>query len=167
MIADCKDSAVFTSQYKVPQNVDDLVLALPLNRSTAGAYVQFLKQYNVVLFNTEPYIDYCISCDGELLPLEVLFGFSQVDAEDVLATNDMYEYRIPEDYCAIASINYGDLLCLSPQGEVLYWNHEVHDLYLDMTVKAGYLEQNTDLSFVAESFDTFMSMITKTVVEDD
>jgi hypothetical protein len=126
-----------------------------------------LKKYNVVVFNTEANFDYCIDCDGESLPLEVILGFSKKYYEDLIEINDTYLDRIPENYFAIATLNYGDLLCLSPNGEVYYWNHEVNDLYFDLSVKNGYLEQNTNLKLVANSFDAFLSMITKTEIEDD
>jgi hypothetical protein len=158
---------VFKSKYSVPKNIDKRISALKLKVSSSNAYIDFLNKYNVVVFDNEANIDYCIECEGESLPLEVILGFSKEDREDLLATNDGYLNRIPEDYFAVATLNYGDLLCLSPNGEVYYWDHEVNDLYFDMSVKGGYLEQNTNLKFVANSFDAFLSMIIKSEAEDD
>ncbi|WP_334327244.1 hypothetical protein [Gilliamella apicola] len=53
-----------------------------------------------------------------------------------------------------------------PNGKVYHWDHEVNDLYFDMTVRNGYLEQNLDLKLVANSFDEFLTKIFKTEIED-
>lgn len=159
--------SMLKSKYNVPKNIDKRISKLQLKIDSNNSYIDFLKKYNVVVFDTEVNFDYCIDCDGESLPLEVILGFSKENREDLLATNDTYLNRIPEDYFAVATLNYGDLLCLSPNGEVYYWDHEVNDLYFDMSVKNGYLEQNTNLKFVANSFDAFLSMIIKSEVEDD
>ena len=110
---------------------------------------------------------YGIDCEGEELPLEVILGFSKKEDEDLIATNYGYLNRIPEKHIAIATVNYGDLLCLHPNGKIYHWDHEVNDLYFDMKVINGYLEQNTNLKFVADSFDQFLSMITKLEDDDD
>ncbi|MCX8642549.1 SMI1/KNR4 family protein [Gilliamella sp. B3791] len=156
---------MFTSKYSVPNDIDKRITKLNLNTKINHAYIEFLKQYNVIILNDEAEIDYCINCDGEALPLEVIFGFSKKDTEDLLAINDSYLDRIPENYLAIASLNYGDLLCLSPKGKIYHWDHEVNDLYFDM--KGGYLEQNTNLKLVANDIDALLAMITRTEVEDD
>lgn len=108
---------------------------------------------------------YGIDCEGEELPLEVILGFSKKEDEDLIATNYAYLNRIPEKHIAIATVNYGDLLCLHPNGKIYHWDQEVNDLYFDPKVINGYLEQNTNLKFVADSFDQFLSMITR--IEDD
>lgn len=155
------------SKYNVPKNIDERISKLQLKIDPNNDYFNFLRKYNVVVFDTEVNFDYCIDSDGEALPLEVILGFSKKDSEDLLATNDQYLNRIPENYFAVATLNYGDLLCLSPNGEVYYWDHEVNDLYFDMTVKNGYLEKNTNLKFIANSFGEFLSMIIKSEIEDD
>ena len=158
---------MFTSKYSVPKDIDKRIAKLKLKIKSNNSYIKFLKKYNVIVLNDEAEIDYCIDCDGESLPLEIILGFSKEDIEDLLATNDKYLNRIPENYLAIATINYGDLICLAPNGKIYYWNHEVNDLYFDLTIRNGYLEQNTKLKLVANSFDAFLSMITKTEIEDD
>ncbi|NUF50635.1 SMI1/KNR4 family protein [Gilliamella sp. ESL0250] len=158
---------MFKSKYNVPKDIDKRISKLKLKIDSNNTYIDFLKKYNVVVFNTEVNFDYCIDCDGESLPLEVILGFSKKYYEDLIEINDTYLDRIPENYFAIATLNYGDLLCLSPNGEVYYWDHEVNDLYFDLSVKNGYLEQNTNLKLVANSFDAFLSMITRTEIEDD
>ena len=53
-----------------------------------------------------------------------------------------------------------------PNGKVYHWDHEINDLYFDMTVRNGYLEQNLDLKLVSNSFDEFLTKIIKTKIKD-
>jgi hypothetical protein len=92
--------------------------------------------------------------------------FKKNKDEDLFCVNDLYENRIPENYFAIAAVNYGDLLCLAPDGKVYHWDHETHDLYFDMDDKDAYLPQNINLNFVADSFESFLSSIAKYEIED-
>ena len=156
---------MFESKYAVPRNIDKLISKLKITTDSHNSYIKFLKKYNVIAFD-EDVFDYSIDCQGESLPLEVMFGFSKkLDREDVIANNWMYLNRIPKRSIAIASLNFGDLLCLYPNGKVYHWDHEVNDLYFDMTVRNGYLEQNLDLKLVANSFDEFLTKIIKTEIE--
>lgn len=155
---------MFQSKYTVPKDIDKLISKLKLKKKSHSSYINFLKQYNVIDFYNMEFC-YGIDCEGEELPLEVILGFSKKEDEDLIAKNYAYLNRIPKNYIAIATVNYGDLLCLHPNGKIYHWDHEVNDLYLDMKVINGYLEQNTNLKFVADSFDQFLSMITK--IEDD
>lgn len=157
---------MFESKYAVPRNIDKLISKLKITTDSHNSYIKFLKKYNVIAFD-EDVFDYSIDCQGESLPLEVMFGFSKKrDREDVIANNWMYLNRIPKRSIAIAFLNFGDLLCLYPNGKVYHWDHEVNDLYFDMTVRNGYLEQNLDLKLVANSFDEFLTKIFKTEIED-
>ncbi|NUF09150.1 SMI1/KNR4 family protein [Snodgrassella sp. ESL0324] len=157
---------MFQSKYTVPEDIDKLISKLKLKKKSHSSYINFLKQYNVIDFYNMEFC-YGIDCEGEELPLEVILGFSKKEDEDLIATNYAYLNRIPEKHIAIATVNYGDLLCLDPNGKIYHWDHEVNDLYFDMKVINGYLEQNTNLKFVADSFDQFLSMITKTEEDDD
>lgn len=157
---------MFESKYAVPRNIDKLISKLKITTDSHNSYIKFLKKYNVIAFD-EDVFDYSIDCQGESLPLEIMFGFSKKrDREDIIANNWMYSNRIPKRSIAIASLNFGDLLCLYPTGKVYHWDHEVNDLYFDMTVRNGYLEQNLDLKVVANSFDEFLTKIIKTEIED-
>lgn len=155
---------MFQSKYKVPEDIDKLISKLKLKKKSHSSYINFLKQYNVIDFYNMEFC-YGIDCEGEELPLEVILGFSKKEDEDLIATNYAYLNRIPEKHIAIATVNYGDLLCLHPNGKIYHWDQEVNDLYFDPKVINGYLEQNTNLRFVADSFDQFLSMITR--IEDD
>ena len=157
---------MFQSKYKVPKDIDKLISKLKLKKKSHSSYINFLKQYNVIDFYNMEFC-YGIDCEGEELPLEVILGFSKKEDEDLIAKNYAYLNRIPEKHIAIATVNYGDLLCLHPNGKIYHWDHEVNDLYFDPKVINGYLEQNTNLRFVADSFDQFLSMITKLEEEDD
>ena len=157
---------MFASKYAVPRSIDKLISKLKIITDSHNSYIKFLKKYNVIAFD-EDMFDYSIDCQGESLSLDVMFGFSKkLNREDVIANNRMYLNRIPNRSIAIASLNYGDLLCLYPNGKVYHWDHEVNDLYFDMTVRNGYLEQNLDLKLVANSFDEFLTKIIKTEIED-
>ncbi|NUF79772.1 SMI1/KNR4 family protein [Snodgrassella sp. ESL0323] len=157
---------MFQSKYTVPKDIDKLISKLKLKKKSHSSYINFLKQYNVIDFYNMEFC-YGIDCEGEELPLEVILGFSKKEDEDLIATNYGYLNRIPKKHIAIATVNYGDLLCLHPNGKIYHWDHEVNDLYFDMKVINGYLEQNTNLKFVADSFDQFLSMITKLEDDDD
>lgn len=160
-----KGNRMFESKYAVPRNIDKLISKLKITTDSHNSYIKFLKKYNVIAFD-EDLFDYSIDCQGESLSLDVMFGFSKkLNREDVIANNRMYLNRIPNRSIAIASLNYGDLLCLYPNGKVYHWDHEVNDLYFDMTVRNGYLEQNLDLKLVANSFDEFLTKIIKTEIE--
>ena len=157
---------MFASKYAVPRSIDKLISKLKIITDSHNSYIKFLKKYNVIAFD-EDMFDYSIDCQGESLSLDVMFGFSKkLNREDVIANNRMYLNRIPNRSIAIASLNYGDLLCLYPNGKVYHWDHEVNDLYFDMTIRNGYLEQNLDLKLVANSFDEFLTKIIKTEIED-
>ena len=157
---------MFASKYAVPRSIDKLISKLKIIIDSHNSYIKFLKKYNVIAFD-EDMFDYSIDCQGESLSLDVMFGFSKkLNREDVIANNRMYLNRIPNRSIAIASLNFGDLLCLYPNGKVYHWDHEVNDLYFDMTVRNGYLEQNLDLKLVANSFDEFLTKIIKTEIED-
>ena len=161
-----KGNRMFASKYAVPRSIDKLISKLKIITDSHNSYIKFLKKYNVIAFD-EDMFDYSIDCQGESLSLDVMFGFSKkLNREDVIANNRMYLNRIPNRSIAIASLNYGDLLCLYPNGKVYHWDHEVNDLYFDMTIRNGYLEQNLDLKLVANSFDEFLTKIIKTEIED-
>ena len=151
----------FQSKYPVPKNINKLISQLKLKRKVYESYVNFLKQYNVIDFyglNYSYYIDY----KGKKLPLEVILGFSEKAGEDLIALNEKCLNRVPRGYFAIARINHGDLLCLHPVGRIYYWDRKINDLHFDMIVRYGYLDQNTALMPVADSFGQFLSMITRT-----
>ena len=92
----------------------------------------------------------------------MILGFSEKAGEDLIALNEMCLKRVPRGYFAIARINHGDLLCLHPFGRIYYWDRKINDLHFDMMVRYGYLDQNTALMPVADSFGQFLSMITRT-----
>ncbi|WP_271801505.1 hypothetical protein [Commensalibacter communis] len=48
-----------------------------------------------------------------------------------------------------------------------YWDHEVHDLYLDMKQPNTYLSQNVDLPFIANSFQKLLEGIVYKERESD
>ena len=158
---------MFKSKYGIPSDLDECISKLNLKIDRNDPYVQFLREYNVVILDDDPDIDYCVDCEGESLPLEVILGFSDEHREDLFEINDSYLDRIPENYLAVASMNYGDLLCISPEGKVYHWDHEVNDLYLDVSEINSYLEQDTDLQFVANSFDEFLSKVTRIEFEEE
>lgn len=94
---------MFESKYSVPRNIDKLISKLKITTDSHNSYIKFLKKYNVIAFD-EDVFDYSIDCQGESLPLEVMFGFSKKrDREDVIANNWMYLNRIPKRFIAIAS----------------------------------------------------------------
>lgn len=148
------------SKYPVPKNINKLISQLKLKRKAYESYVNFLKQYNVIDFYGLDY-SYYIDYKGKKLSLEVILGFSEKAGEDLIALNKMCLNRIPKNYFAIARVNHGDLLCMASRS-IYYWNRKVNDLHFDMKVKYGYLMQNTALMLVADSFDQFLSMITRT-----
>ena len=155
-----KEDKMIQSKYPVPKNINKLISQLKLKRRPYQSYVNFLKQYNVIDFYGLDY-SYYIDYKGKKLPLEVILGFSEKAGEDLIALNEMCLNRIPKNYFAIARVNHGDLLCMASRS-IYYWNRKVNDLHFDMKVKYGYLVRNTALMLVADSFDQFLSMITRT-----
>ena len=155
-----KEDKMIQSKYPVPKNINKLISQLKLKRRPYQSYVNFLKQYNVIDFYGLDY-SYYIDLEGKKLPLEVILGFSEKAGEDLIALNKMCLNRIPKNYFAIARVNHGDLLCMASRS-IYYWNRKVNDLHFDMKVKYGYLMRNTALMLVADSFDQFLSMITRT-----
>ena len=155
-----KEDKMIQSKYPVPKNINKLISQLKLKRKAYESYVNFLKQYNVIDFYGLDY-SYYIDYKGKKLPLEVILGFSEKAGEDLIALNEMCLKRVPRGYFAIARINHGDLLCLHPFG-IYYWDRKINDLHFDMMFRYGYLAQNTALMPVADSFDQFLSMITRT-----
>ena len=156
-----KEDKMIQSKYPVPKNINKLISQLKLKRKAYESYVNFLKQYNVIDFYGLDY-SYYIDYKGKKLPLEVILGFSEKAGEDLIALNEMCLNRVPRGYFAIARINHGDLLCLHPFGRIYYWDRKINDLHFDMMVRYGYLDQNTALMPVADSFGQFLSMITRT-----
>ena len=148
------------SKYPVPKNINKLISQLELKRRPYQSYVNFLKQYNVIDFYGLDY-SYYIDLEGKKLPLEVILGFSEKAGEDLIALNEMCLNRIPKNYFAIARVNHGDLLCMASRS-IYYWDRKVNDLHFDMMFRYGYLDQCTYLMPVADSFDQFLSMITRT-----
>ena len=155
-----KEDKMIQSKYPVPKNINKLISQLELKRRPYQSYVNFLKQYNVIDFYGLDY-SYYIDYKGKKLSLEVILGFSEKAGEDLIALNKMCLNRIPKNYFAIARVNHGDLLCMASRS-IYYWNRKVNDLHFDMKVKYGYLMRNTALMLVADSFDQFLSMITRT-----
>ena len=155
-----KEDKMIQSKYPVPKNINKLISQLKLKRKACESYANFLKQYNVIDFYGLDY-SYYIDLEGKKLPLEVILGFSEKAGEDLIALNKMCLNRIPKNYFAIARVNHGDLLCMASRS-IYYWNRKVNDLHFDMKVKYGYLMRNTALMLVADSFDQFLSMITRT-----
>ena len=155
-----KEDKMIQSKYPVPKNINKLISQLKLKRRPYQSYVNFLKQYNVIDFYGLDY-SYYIDYKGKKLPLEVILGFSEKAGEDLIALNEMCLNRVFSGYFAIARINHGDLLCLHPFG-IYYWDRKINDLHFDMMVRYGYLDQCTYLMPVADSFDQFLSMITRT-----
>ena len=155
-----KEDKMIQSKYPVPKNINKLISQLKLKRRPYQSYVNFLKQYNVIDFYGLDY-SYYIDYKGKKLPLEVILGFSEKAGEDLIALNEMCLNRVPRGYFAIARINHGDLLCLGG-GPIYYWDRKINDLHFDMMVRYGYLDQNTYLMPVADSFGQFLSMITRT-----
>ena len=155
-----KEDKMIQSKYPVPKNINKLISQLKLKRRPYQSYVNFLKQYNVIDFYGLDY-SYYIDYKGKKLSLEVILGFSEKAGEDLIALNKMCLNRIPKNYFAIARVNHGDLLCMASRS-IYYWNRKVNDLHFDMKVKYGYLMRNTALMLVADSFDQFLSMITRT-----
>ncbi|WP_143422329.1 SMI1/KNR4 family protein [Gilliamella apicola] len=156
-----KEDKMIQSKYPVPKNINKLISQLKLKRKACESYANFLKQYNVIDFYGLDY-SYYIDLEGKKLPLEVILGFSEKAGEDLIALNEMCLKRVPRGYFAIARINHGDLLCLGYSGPIYYWDRKVNDLHFDMMVRYGYLDQCTYLMPVADSFDQFLSMITRT-----
>ena len=156
-----KEDKMIQSKYPVPKNINKLISQLELKRRAYQSYVNFLKQYNVIDFYGLDY-SYYIDLEGKKLPLEVILGFSEKAGEDLIALNEMCLNRIPRNYFAIVRLNHGNLLCLGYSGTIYYWDRKINDLYFDMKIKYGYLRQNTALMPVADSFDQFLSMITRT-----
>ena len=152
-----KEDKMIQSKYPVPKNINKLISQLELKRRPYQSYVNFLKQYNVIDFYGLDY-SYYIDLEGKKLPLEVILGFSEKAGEDLIALNEMCLNRIPKNYFAIARVNHGDLLCMVSRS-IYYWDRKVNDLHFDMM---GYLTQCTYLMPVADSFDQFLSMITRT-----
>ena len=155
-----KEDKMIQSKYPVPKNINKLISQLKLKRKACESYANFLKQYNVIDFYGLDY-SYYIDYKGKKLPLEVILGFSEKAGEDLIALNEMCLNRVPRGYLAIARINHGDLLCLGG-GPIYYWDRKINDLHFDMMVRYGYLDQNTYLTIVADSFGQFLSMITRT-----
>jgi len=153
---------VFKSKYKHPKDLEDLISSLKSRFDISNNYANFLKKYNVVDFKGKK----CIKFKDSPLPIEIIFGFSKKEKEDLVKINDFYEYRIPDNCLAIASVNYSDLLCLTKKGEIRYWDHEVNDLYFNEDGD-GYKEQNTNLIIVAKSFDLFLELIEEYVDDSD
>ena len=155
-----KEDKMIQSKYPVPKNINKLISQLKLKRKACESYANLLKQYNVIDFYGLDY-SYYIDYKGKKLSLEVILGFSEKAGEDLIALNKMCLNRIPKNYFAIARVNHGDLLCMASRS-IYYWNRKVNDLHFDMKVKYGYLMRNTALMLVADSFDQFLSMITRT-----
>ena len=155
-----KEDKMIQSKYPVPKNINKLISQLKLKRKACESYANFLKQYNVIDFYGLDY-SYYIDLEGKKLPLEVILGFSEKAGEDLIALNEMCLNRVPRGYFAIARINHGDLLCLGG-GPIYYWDRKINDLHFDMMFRYGYLAQSTYLMPVADSFDQFLSMITRT-----
>ena len=154
---DIKEDKMIQSKYPVPKNINKLISQLELKRRPYQSYVNFLKQYNVIDFYGLDY-SYYIDLEGKKLPLEVILGFSEKAGEDLIALNEMCLNRIPKNYFAIARVNHGDLLCMVSRS-IYYWDRKINDLHFDMM---GYLTRCTYLMPVADSFDQFLSMITRT-----
>ena len=154
------EDKMIQSKYPVLKNINKLISQLKLKRKACESYANFLKQYNVIDFYGLDY-SYYIDYKGKKLSLEVILGFSEKAGEDLIALNKMCLNRIPKNYFAIARVNHGDLLCMASRS-IYYWNRKVNDLHFDMKVKYGYLMRNTALMLVADSFDQFLSMITRT-----
>ncbi|WP_370578386.1 SMI1/KNR4 family protein [Snodgrassella alvi] len=156
-----KEDKMIQSKYPVPKNINKLISQLKLKRRPYESYVNFLKQYNVIDFYGLDY-SYYIDLEGKKLPLEVILGFSEKAGEDLIALNEMCLNRIPRNYFAIVRLNHGNLLCLGYSGKIYYLDRKINDLHFDMMVRYGYLDQNTALMLVADSFGQFLSMITRT-----
>ena len=152
-----KEDKMIQSKYPVPKNINKLISQLKLKRKACESYANFLKQYNVIDFYGLDY-SYYIDLEGKKLPLEVILGFSEKAGEDLIALNKMCLNRIPKNYFAIARVNHGDLLCMVSRS-IYYWDRKINDLHFDMM---GYLTRCTYLMPVADSFDQFLSMITRT-----
>jgi len=150
------------SKRRHPKDWDDLIASLKSRFNVDNDYIEFLRKYNVVDFKGKK----CIKFKGSSLPIEIIFGFSKKENEDLVKINDFYENRIPDNCLAIASVNYGDLLCLTKKGNVRYWNHEVNDLYFNDDGD-GYKKQNTNLSIIAKSFDLFLGLIEEYVDDEE
>lgn len=135
-------------KYKIPKDIEERIINIKkLGFKLSDSYENFLRTKNVVAFKNK----FFIKSDKIDLPIEFILGFSKNKDEDLIYKNKMYENRIPNSYLAIASVNYGDLLCLSPSGEIFHWDHEIHDLYFSND-GSGYKPQNINLNRLAASF---------------
>ncbi|CAI3937836.1 unnamed protein product [Commensalibacter communis] len=154
---------MFQSKYKVCRIVDKKIQKLEkdFGMFLENSYKNFLKKYNVVECHQEfafPVKENLIAGEDDI-SIDIILGFCKDEQEDIYSVNYDYQDRIPEDVMAIALVNESDWLCLHTNGKIHYWDHEVHDLYLDMKQPNTYLSQNVDLPFIANSFQELLEGI--------
>ncbi|HED5889408.1 TPA: SMI1/KNR4 family protein [Salmonella enterica] len=151
---------MFKSKYKPSRQLE--LITSRLSNFNINEYVKFLEKNNVVTLNG----DYCIETSLGKLPVEMIYGVSKKECEDVFSINDKYENRIPEGYWIFSSANYGGFMCLGTDGKVYYWDHEINDLYFSQDGR-GYLPQNKNLSLISLSFNSFLSSLKENKNNDD
>jgi SMI1-KNR4 cell-wall len=157
------------SKYKQSiKNFELLEIFIKKQQINSNEYLNFLKENNVVILNS----NHGITVNNAIIPIDIIFGYSKKEDENLIAIHDSYKHRIPDDYIAIASANWGDFICLSIKGEVFHWDHEVHDLYFNMdgeidNTKGSYKPQNVKLNFIANSFIGFLELIKPAEESDD
>ncbi|NUF48459.1 hypothetical protein [Gilliamella sp. ESL0250] len=68
------------------------------------------------------------------MPLEVILGFSNKYYEDLIEINDTYLDRTPENYFAIAKLNY---MISEPHPNLLEDRTKIYDVGIHYMVKQG------------------------------
>lgn len=152
---------MFKSKYKPPQNIDKRIEKIEITSKVklSSSYLDFLKKFNVIDFDE----NYVLKLGTETISIELIFGFSELKKEDIEAVSLFYKNRIPSTYLPIAAINSGDIACITSQGKIYHWNHEINDLYFNKEPNT-YQQQDVKLPLIAESFDKFLKLIS---INDD
>ena len=87
--------------------------------------------------------------------INYFLGFSENKNDDIIATYNDYEGRIPEELIPIASVDGGDWLCINKMtGKVYYWFHEENDWGLE--------GNNKYPTLVSENLNDFIEKLTPT-----
>jgi hypothetical protein len=87
--------------------------------------------------------------------INYFLGFSESKNDDIIATYNDYEGRIPEELMPIASVDGGDWLCINKiTGKVYYWFHEENDWGLE--------GNNKYPTLVSENLNDFIEKLTPT-----
>ena len=113
-------------------------------------FKDFLMQNNVC----KPHKNHYKDKETEFT-INYFLGFSENKNDDIIATYNDYEGRIPEELIPIANVDGGDWLCINKiTGKVYYWFHEENDWGLEGNDKYPTL--------VSENLNDFIEKLTPT-----